>query len=93
MYKLPDDRGNAWHAAVAHFQLVFIEDLVEPRVLRKMLADGRAKLSANVGGNILAKRKVKPSDVPGPILPSHILAVDLLVLKKLNLLAKGALRL
>ena len=44
------------HAAVAHLQRVVVEDLVEPRVLQKMLADERAKLSANVGGNILPKR-------------------------------------
>ena len=74
---LPDDRGHVRHAAVAHLQRVFIEDLVEPRVLWEMLADERAKLSANVGGNISAKRWVEPSDVAGPILPSHILAVDL----------------
>ena len=74
---LPEDRGHVRHAAVAHLQRVFVEDLVEPRVLREMLADEKAKLSANVGGDILAKRWVEPSDVAGPILPSHILAVDL----------------
>ena len=86
---LPDDRGHVWHAPVAHLQRVFIEDLVEPRVLREMLADERAELSANVGGNILAKRWVEPSDGARPILPSHILAVDLPALKKLNLLTKS----
>ena len=88
---LPDDRGHVRHAAVAHLQRVFIEDLVEPGVLREMLADERAKLSANVGGNILAKWWVEPSDVAGPILPSHILAVGLPALKKLNLLTKSTL--
>ena len=72
---LPDDRGHVRHAAVAHLQRVFIEDFVEPGVLREMLTDERAKLSANVGGNILAKRWVEPSDVAGPILPSHIRSV------------------
>ena len=57
----------------------------------EMLADERAKLPANVGGNILAKRWVEPSDVAGPILPAHILAVDLPALKKLNLLTKSML--
>ena len=83
--------GHVRHAAVAHLQRVFIEDLVGPAVLREMLADKREKLHVNVGGNILTKRWVEPSDVAKPILPYHILAVDLPALKKLNLLTKSTL--
>ena len=54
---LPDDRDHVRYAAVAHFSGFSLKIYwSQARVLRKMLADERAELSANVGGKMSAKR-------------------------------------
>ena len=57
---LPDDRGHVRHAAVAHLQRAFVEDLVAPRVLWKMLGDGHLS-SGSQETPVLSEQKVAGS--------------------------------
>ena len=42
---LPDGRGHVRHAGVAYLQRVLVEDMVEPKLLRKMFNDEPASMT------------------------------------------------
>ena len=55
-----------WHAAVANFQVVSIEDLVQGVLFGKAFIYDLQKLMANVGGDVPTVRWIKPNHISVP---------------------------
>ena len=58
-----EDGLHVGHTAVADFNRIFVEDLVEFGSRRKLLADQFQKCSADVCSDVFAEWWIKPSDI------------------------------
>ena len=58
-----DYSGHIWHAAIADFQIIAVEDLSQFRVRREVLVYEVQESATDVRSDILTKRRVEPYDV------------------------------
>ena len=67
-----DDGLHVWHAAVADFDSVSVEDFSELIVMWEASVDDLEEPLANVGANIGTVRGVEPDDVSASVLTLRI---------------------